>query len=147
MEVASVLNDINQVINSPKQSTLTKHTICDLLSKYLNARAEGITVINHQWGNGLAPRVGLFCSVEFGRRLINESYPGKIFINKDIAVQPKTNETNEIYLTGIRAYVAYPVFIGDNFVSLLAIHSNQARIWTKGEIQIIENVGIYLSRV
>jgi GAF domain-containing protein len=101
---------------------------------------QALTTVYHRWCDGLPPRIGILGAVEFGARLINNFPSNRVLSCSNIYIdtQITPGERSMMQAAGFQAYLALPIFKGNNWIGVLIFQSKSPRIWSDNDVKALK---------
>lgn len=99
-------------------------------------------VVDRDWTNGMTSHRGRWRLADFGEELVAENRAGRTLIINDALSDERAGNVDDALQAagGLRASIGVPLIKQGNWVAAFYVHDSKPRQWTRGEIELVEEV-------
>ena len=101
---------------------------------------KGDYVTTADYSRGVPSLVGRYPVTSFGHNLLERQMRGETIVVPDVALVHSADEARGYADMQIGAYVGVPLVKDGHFVAGFAVHATTPRVWTPGEVSLVEDV-------
>jgi PAS domain S-box-containing protein len=101
---------------------------------------KGDYVTTADYSRGVPSLVGRYPTTSFGHNLLERQMRGETIVVPDVALVHSADEARGFADMQIGAYVGVPLVKNGHFVAGFAVHATTPRVWTPGEVSLVEEI-------
>ncbi|MBC8119530.1 MAG: GAF domain-containing protein, partial [Burkholderiaceae bacterium] len=127
------------------------YTVARVLGEYLNVNRcayafveedEDTFGLTGNYTRGVQSIVGRYRFRQFGAECLRLMRAGEAYVVEDAQTDPRLDDDDRTAytLTAIRAVICVPILKSGRFVAAMAVHMNEPRSWSKGEVELVQQV-------
>jgi PAS domain S-box-containing protein len=103
---------------------------------------EDTFILTGNYTSGVQSIIGRYRFREFGAECLRLMRAGEPYVVEDAGLDPRIDDDDRraYAFTEIRAVICVPILKEKRFVAAMAVHMNDARHWSEGEVELVQQV-------
>jgi GAF domain-containing protein len=99
-------------------------------------------VVERDWTNGMPSHRGRWRLADFGDELVSENRAGRTLVIDDALGDERSGGAEDALQAagGLRASIGVPLIKDGKWVAAFFVHDSRPRRWTKGDVELVEEI-------